>query len=45
MTITDLAMVTGLGWDTVKDIVKRRLRKDYGAPRLKDLKRLSNDEI
>src|SRR5271156_3868958 len=45
MTITDLATVTGLGWDTVKDIVKRRLQRDYGAPRLKDLKRLSIDEI
>src|SRR5260370_34265229 len=44
-TITDLATVTGLGWDTVKEIVKKRLQRDYGAPRLKDLKHLSIDEI
>ena len=45
MTISDLAALTGLGWDTFKDIVKARLEKDYGHPRLKDLKRLSIDEI
>jgi transposase len=45
MTISDLATITGLGWDTVKEIVKRRLQRDYGAPRLKDLKYLSIDEI
>jgi transposase len=45
MTISDLAAITGLGWDTVKDIVKARLEKDYGHPRLKELKRLSIDEI
>jgi hypothetical protein len=45
MTISDLAAITGLGWDTVKDIIKARLEKDYGHPRLKELKRLSIDEI
>ena len=45
MTISDLAALTGLGWDTVKDIVKARLEKDHGHPRLKELKRLSIDEI
>jgi transposase len=45
MTVTDLAAVTGLGWDTVKNIIKARLEKDYGHPRLKELKRLSIDEI
>jgi transposase len=45
MTISDLAALTGLGWDTVKNIVKARLEKDYGHPRLKELKRLSIDEI
>ena len=45
MTLSDLAALTGLGWDTVKDIVKARLEKDYGQPRLKELKRLSIDEI
>ena len=45
MTVTDLAAVTGLGWDTVKNIIKARLEKDYGHPRLKELRRLSIDEI
>src|ERR1017187_7160258 len=45
MTISDLAAITGLGWDTVKDIVKTRLEKDHGHPRLKELQRLSIDEI
>ena len=45
MTVADLAAVTGLGWDTVKNILKNRLEKDYGHPRLKELQRLSIDEI
>lgn len=45
MTVTDLAQLTGLGWDTVKNIIKARLEKDYGHPRLKHLRRLSIDEI
>ena len=45
MTVADLAAFTGLTWDTVKNIIKRRLEKDYGRPRLRDLKRLSIDEI
>jgi transposase len=45
MTVTDLAAVTGLGWDTVKKIVKSRLEKDYGHPRLRRIWRLSIDEI
>jgi transposase len=45
MTIADLARVTGLSWDTVKAIRKKRLAKDYGHPRLKDLQHLSIDEI
>lgn len=45
MTITDVAEVTGLSWDTVKGIVKKRLQKDYGTIPLKDLKYLSIDEI
>jgi len=35
MTVTDLAAVSGLGWDTVKSIIKVRLEKDYGHPRLR----------
>ncbi len=45
MCLSDLAAITGLGWGTVKEIVARRLEKDYGHPRLKDLQRLSIDEI
>lgn len=45
MTVSDLAAVTGLSWDTVKDIIQHRLEKDYGHPRLKELRRLSIDEI
>ena len=45
MTVTDLAVVTGLGWDTVKKIIKARLEKGYGHPRLKHIRRLSVDEI
>jgi transposase len=45
MTVTDLAVVTGLGWDTVKKIIKARLEKGYGHPRLKHIQRLSIDEI
>jgi transposase len=45
MTVSDLAAVTGLSWDTVKAIIKRALEKDYGHPRLKELRYLSVDEI
>jgi transposase len=45
MTVSDLAAITGLSWDTVKHIVKRALEKEYGHPRLKDLRYLSIDEI
>jgi hypothetical protein len=40
MTILDVAELTGLSWDTVKDLVKKRLAKDYAHIRLKDLRRL-----
>ncbi len=45
MTLSDLAAITGLSWDTVKDIVKARLEKTHGHPPLKELKRISIDEI
>lgn len=45
MTIADLAAVSGLSWDTVKNIIKAKLEREYGHPRLKDLKHLSIDEI
>jgi hypothetical protein len=43
--VSDLAAVTGLGWDTVKNIIKGRLEKDCGHPRWKELQRFSIDEI
>jgi transposase len=45
MTVADLAAVTGLSWDTVKDIIKAHLEKTHGHPRLKELRRLSIDEL
>jgi transposase len=45
MTISDVAEVTGLSWDTVKGIVQQRLQKDYGHLTYKHLKLLSIDEI
>jgi hypothetical protein len=45
MTITDVAAVTDLGGDTVKEIVKARLQQDYGHIPCKGLKYLSIDKI
>ncbi len=45
MTIRDVAQLSGLSWDTVKDIVKERLKKDYGHIACRHLKNLSIDEI
>jgi transposase len=45
MTLRDVAELTTLGWDTVKEIVKRRLRRDYGRIDLKGVRYLSIDEI
>lgn len=45
MTLSDVAELTLLSWDTVKDIVKAGLNRDYEKPRLKDVRRLAIDEI
>ena len=45
MTLSDAAALSALAWDTVKEIVKRRLRRDYGHIDLKGLRSLSIDEI
>ena len=45
MTILDVAELTGLCWDTVKNLVKERLAQDYAHIRLKELRRLALDEI
>ena len=45
MTGTDVAAVPGLGWDTVKSLIKARLEKGNGPPRLQHIGRLSIDEM
>jgi transposase len=45
MTLADVSDLTCLSWDTVKDIVRKHLQKDYGKVRLKGLKYLAIDEI
>lgn len=45
MTLRDVTALTALSWDTVKEIVKRRLRRDYGRIDLKGVRYLSIDEI
>jgi transposase len=45
MTLQDVAELTLLHWDGVKEIVKRRLRRDYGHLDLKGVRYLSMDEI
>lgn len=45
MTLSDVAQLTLLSWDTVKSIVKSALAKDYGKPMLKGVRYLGIDEI
>ena len=45
MTLRDVAFLTSLCWDSVKAIVKRRLRRDYSRIDLKGVRYLSIDEI
>ena len=45
MTLSDVAQLTLLSWDTVKSIVKSALAKDYGKPALKGVRYLGLDEI
>lgn len=45
MTLRDVAELTALNWDTVKDIVKRRLRRDYARIDWNGVRYLSIDEI
>jgi transposase len=45
MTLSDVAAWTLLSWDTVKNIVKTHLAKDYGRPLLKGVRYLGIDEI
>lgn len=45
MTIQAVAEHLQVGWDSIKDLFKRRLQARFGKPKLKKLKRLAIDEI
>jgi transposase len=45
MTIRDVAGHLGVGWDTIKEIVKRDLSRRFAKPKLKHLRRIAIDEI
>ena len=45
MTIQDVALHLGISWDTVKEIQKQFLLKNFGKPKLKHLTYLAIDEI
>jgi len=45
MSILDVARHLGVSWDIIKDIQKRYLKKHFGKPKLKHLKRIAIDEI
>jgi transposase len=44
-SIQDVAELTGLGWDTVKEIHKRHLRRKYISLSLKKVRYLAVDEV
>jgi len=45
MTCQEVAKHLGLSWDTVRDIEKRRLKRDFEKPPLKDVTHIAIDEI
>jgi transposase len=45
MTIQDVAVHLGVGWDMIKEMQKRRLQRRFTKPKLKHLKHLAIDEI
>ncbi len=45
MTIRDVARHLGVGWDVIKKIQKRYLKRHYLRPKLKALKEIAIDEI
>jgi transposase len=45
MTIQDVAELTGLSWDSVKDIDKGYLRQKYRSVSLKDVRYIAIDEV
>ena len=45
MTIRDVASHLGVGWDVIKDIQKRDLKRRFAKPKLKSLRHIAIDEI
>ena len=45
MTPQDVSRHLGISWDLANDIQKRRLKRKFGRPKLKYLKRLAVDEV
>jgi len=45
MTLKDVALFLGIGWDCVKDILKRNLTRRFSRPSLKHVRYLAIDEI
>lgn len=45
MTLLDVATFLKIGWDSVKDIVKRNLQRRFSKPKLGHLRNLAIDEI
>jgi transposase len=45
MTIRDVAVHLGVGWDVIKDIQRRDLSRRYAKPKLRHLRRIAIDEI
>jgi transposase len=45
MTMLDVARLLDIGWDCVKDILKRHLHRRFGKPKLSQLRYIAIDEI
>jgi transposase len=45
MTIRDVALHLGVGWDLVKELQERDLARRFAKPKLKHLRRIAIDEI
>jgi len=45
MTLQDVAQLTGLCWDTVKEIHKKHLRRKYSSFHLKNVRYIAIDEV
>ncbi len=45
MTMLDVSRLLGVGWDVVKDILKRHLHRRFAKPKLTGLEYIAIDEI